>query len=71
MPLAASTWQTLAPAARAATVAAPVYAKRFRTLTGLSEPRILRMMKSQFAACSGKMPVCLKFMGLTLKRSSP
>ena len=24
-------------------------------------------MKSQFAACSGKTPVCLKFMGLTLK----
>ena len=32
---------------------------------GTNRERILSIMNSQLAACSGKTPVCLKFMGLT------
>ena len=63
MPLEASTWHTLAPAAAAASVAPPVYANRFKMLTGRPAARTFSMIKSQFAACSGNRPVCLKAMG--------
>ena len=50
MPLEASTWVTLAPALAAARVAPPVYANRFRTLTGRLASRILAPNQSQLAA---------------------
>lgn len=71
MPLEASTWVTCAPAAAAASVAPPVYAKRFKTLTGRCEFFISPENQSQFAACSGNNPVCLKLKGFRLKVSVP
>ena len=56
---------TEAPAAAAATVAPPVYAKRFKTLTGLFEFLIRSENHIQLTACSGKSPVCLKPRGFT------
>ena len=58
-----------APAAAAAKVAPPVYAKRFSTFTGRPALRILLPNQSQFTACSGKSPVCLKLKGFKLKVS--
>src|SRR5688572_1369309 len=79
MPSAASTWHTVAPAFAAATVAAPVYPKRFSTLTERESSRgaalaafrplapraaeIFVVIHSQFTACSGNNPVCLKEVG--------
>ncbi|CDE06048.1 unknown [Anaerotruncus sp. CAG:390] len=74
IPLAASTWHTAAPAAAAATVAPPVYAKRLRTFTLLPDLTASPMIsenQSQFTACSGKRPVCLKPIGLRRKRRFP
>ena len=64
IPLEASTWVTCAPAAAQARVAPPVYPNRFSTLTGRPACRIIAVMASQFTACSGNRPVCLKPMGL-------
>ena len=74
IPLEASTWVTLAPAAAQARVAPPVYAKRFRTLTGFSGFAFTRSdinlpNQSQLAACSGNTPVCLKLKGFKLNVS--
>src|SRR5690606_31826016 len=66
IPLEASTWQTSAPACAAATVAPPVYANRFSTLTlwpSLPARFILAAIHFQLTACSGKRPVCLKPVG--------
>ena len=42
-------------------------ANRFSTRMGRPAFRIFSMAKSQFTACSGNRPVCLKFMGFTWK----
>ena len=63
MPFDASTRVTLAPADAAASVAPPVYAKRFKTFTGLFAFFIFSPNQSQFTACSGKSPVCLNLNG--------
>ena len=44
---------------------------RFSTLTGRPALRIMSAIRSQFTACSGNRPVCLKPMGFRRKRSSP
>ena len=68
----------MAPFTAAASVAPPVYAKRFNTLTGVSSPFLIRFSfsvfirfpnQSQFVACSGKRPVCLKLNGFKLNVS--
>ena len=41
------------------------------TLIGRSASRIFFCIQFQFAACSGKRPVCLKFMGFTWNVSEP
>ena len=55
-----------APAFNAATVTAPVYAKRLSTFTSLFWALISLLTISQLTACSGKIPVCLKPMVFTL-----
>ena len=69
MALAPSTWHTVAPALRHTTDAAPVYPNRLSTLTCLPAPSMSRDILSQFTACSGKSPVCLKPMSLSEKDS--
>lgn len=54
-------------AAAAAKVAPPVYANRFNTLTGRPADLIFSENQSQFTACSGNNPVCLKLKGFKLK----
>ena len=58
------------PDLRAASPDAEIAAALVRT-AGRLAARMRSMAKSQFTACSGKRPVCLKFMGLTWKVSSP
>ena len=71
IPLEASTCVTVAPAFAAAHVAPPVYAKRLRTfISFFGEFFISSLNQSQFAACSGKRPVCLKLNGFRLNVSS-
>ena len=59
------------PAAKQATVAPPVYANKFKTLTSLCSSletfEILFIIQSQFTACSGNTPVCLNPIGFMLK----
>src|SRR5574344_845713 len=66
IPFELSIWQTDAPADKHATVAAPVYANRFNTFIGLLAFSIFSIIQSQLIACSGKIPVCLNPIGLTL-----
>ena len=69
IPFDASTCTTEAPAFAAATVAPPVYANRLSTFMGLPAFFMREENHSQFTACSGKSPVCLKPMGLILNLS--
>src|SRR3712207_3052234 len=71
IPFAASTWHTSAPALAQATLAPPVYANRFKTFIGLFALDIFSIIQSQFAACSGNRPVCLKPVGFILNVSFP
>ena len=64
LPFDASTWHTFAPAKAAETVAAPVYPKRLITFAAFFS-FIISAIQSQFAACSGKSPVCLNPVGCT------
>lgn len=45
--------------------------KRFSTRRGLRSFLIISAVISQLTACSGKTPVCLKPMGLTINERSP
>ena len=58
------------PAARQASVAPPVYAKRFRTLIPFFSPIVSRS-HFQFVSCSGKTPTCLKDPRVVEKEMSP
>ena len=44
-------------------------AKRFKTLMGRPAARIFLAYQAQLTACSGKTPVCLKPVGLTMRVS--
>ena len=55
-----------APAEEHAIVAAPVYENKLSTFIFLLLFLIISIIKSQLVACSGKSPVCLKLVGLTL-----
>ena len=44
---------------------------KFKTFTGRPAAPIFCMANSQFTACSGKIPVCLKPMVLSWKVNSP
>jgi hypothetical protein len=55
----ASTCVTFAPALRAASVAPPVYPKRFITETSSLFFLIIFSIHFQFSLCSGKIPTCL------------
>ncbi len=47
------------------------WANRFKTLTGRFAERILSENQSQFVACSGKSPVCLKLNGFSWNVREP
>ena len=70
IPFELSTWHTDAPAKAHATVAPPVYANKFSTFIFLFEFLILFIIQSQFTACSGNNPVCLKPIGFILNVNS-
>src|SRR3989338_637190 len=65
----ASTCMTCAPFFAATMLAMPVYPNKFRT-RGLFKALTHSSSHSQFAACSGKTPVCLKPVSRIEKRAS-